>query len=61
MASHGNSRSGTAHSETNREVQKIIDLRSLANQLHDHFSERKTVTESHVHDSNAWEKGRKMV
>ena len=29
--------------ETEREVQKIIDLQSLANQLPDHFSDLKTV------------------
>ena len=29
--------------ETNKEVQKIIDLHALANQLPDHFSDLKTV------------------
>ena len=41
--------------ETEREVQKIIDLQSLANQLPDHFSDLKTVTKSHVHARNASE------
>ena len=42
--------------ETEREVQKIIDLQSLANQLPDHFSDLKTVTKSHVHMRNAPER-----
>ena len=42
--------------ETNREVQKILDLHSLANQLPDHFSDLKTVTKSHVHARNAPER-----
>ena len=42
--------------ETEREVQKIIDLQSLANQLPDHFSDLKTMTKSHVHACNAPEK-----
>ena len=42
--------------ETKREVQKIIDLQSLANQLLDHFSDLKTVTKSHVHARNAPER-----
>ena len=39
--------------ETEREVQKIIDLQSLANQLPDHFSDLNTMTKSHVHVCNA--------
>ena len=42
--------------ETEREVQKIIDLQSLANQLPDHFSDLKTVTKLHVHAHNAPER-----
>jgi hypothetical protein len=42
--------------ETNREVQKIIDLHALANQLPDHFSDLKTVTKSHVPVRNAPER-----
>ena len=42
--------------ETNREVQKIIYLHSLANQLPDHFSDLKTVTKSHVPARNAPER-----
>ena len=42
--------------ESNREVQKIIDLHSLANQLPDHFSDLKTVTKSHVPARNASER-----
>ena len=42
--------------ETEREVQKIIDLQYLVNQLPDHFSDLKTVTKSHVHACNAPER-----
>ena len=42
--------------ETEREVQKIIDLQSLANQLPDHFSDLKTVIKSHVPARNALER-----
>jgi hypothetical protein len=42
--------------ESNKEVQKIIDLHSLANQLPDHFSDLKTVTKSHVPARNAPER-----
>ena len=45
---------GTA--ESNREVQKIIDLHSLANQLPGHFSDLNTMTKLHVLARNASER-----
>ena len=44
--------------ETNKEVQKIIDLHALANQLPDHFSNLKTITKSHVPARNAPERAK---